>query len=128
MFGHRYYGARYFWPRYFGPSAGVTVGRRKRRFHVKREDMLYFFDTLAEAERFIRQTERPPELKKKKRKQFKLVKPAETYSIPELVEKAPEHMQEQIQRWIAQAQYALLIQRLEELAEEDDIEVMLLAL
>ena len=114
----------------FGGGESASVGRRfRRRFHVRREDKLYFFDSLYDAEQFALATQQIEEAPKKQRKRLakklRIIKPPETYSVKELVEQAPDDMREQVQAMIEQARYESLMNWLAEL-EDDDEEVLLL--
>lgn len=114
-------------------TGGVTVGRRpRRRFHVRREDKLFFFDTLYEAEQFALATqqieEAPKKQKKKLIKKLRLIKPAETYSVKELVEQAPDDMREHAEAMIAKAQYEALMNWLTELEDDEEDVLLLLSL
>lgn len=114
------------WGNSWGGEGSTAVGRRRRRrFHVRREDKLYFFDTLQEAQEFALATQQIEDAPKKERRKLKrrlrVVKPAETYSVQALVNRAPDDMQERAQAMIAKAQYEALLAWLEELEEEDDI-------
>lgn len=117
----------------FGGGESASVGRRfRRRFHVRREDKLYFFNTLYDAEQFALATqqieEAPKKQKKKLIKKLRLIKSAETYSVKELVEQAPDDMREHAEAMIAKAQYEALMNWLAELDDDDEEVLLLLAL
>ena len=120
------------WGNAWGAITGEPVGRifgKRRRFHVRRDDKIYIFDSLHDAQLFERQLDQPePKKKTKKKSQLKLVKPVETVSITETIEKAPNWAQELLNRLIAQAEYERLIKLIRELEEEEETELLLLSL
>jgi hypothetical protein len=122
-----------------GQIKGTAVGRphRRRRFHVRRGDLLHFFDTLSEAQDFleaIREEEGPEPKKSTKPRKWALIKPepVATYSVSALMKQVPDNKeaQKRARTMIKEDRIGPLIKWLEQQAapEDDDIELLLMAL
>lgn len=124
----------------YAKAKNTAVGhhrRRRRRFHVRRGDLLYFFDTLSEAQEFLeatREEEKPEPKKSTKPRKWKLIKPepVATYSVSALMERVPDTTaaQKRASEMIQQARYEALVNWVSRTVdtEDDDIELLLMTL
>jgi hypothetical protein len=108
----------------------VDHRRYRRKYIVRRKDELFVFDDPFEAQAFEAQGK--PQLVapigKGPRRTPKLVKSPAPISIPAVVRAAPDGARAQMEKLIAEAQYARLLDMVAELEEEDELELILLNL
>ena len=115
----------------FGVEAGVVDHRRYRRqYIVRRKDELFVFDDPFEAQAFEAQGKPPlvTPLGKGPKRAPKLVKAPAAISLPAVVNDAPDWAKAKLEKMIAEAQYARLLDMVAELEEEDELELILLNL
>jgi hypothetical protein len=110
--------------------SGAVDHRRRRQYIVRRKDELFIFDNPFDAQAFEDQGKPPlvTPIGKGPRRAPKLVKASETVSLPAVVDAAPDWAKQQLEKMIAKAQYARLLDMVAELEEEDELEMILLNL
>ncbi len=103
--------------------------RYRRKYIVRRKDELFVFDNPFDAQAFENQNKPvQPVVAKGPKRTPKLVRAAETISIPAVVNAAPDWAKARLEKMIAEAQYARLLDMVAELEEEDELELILLNL
>lgn len=104
--------------------------RYRRKYIVRRKDELFVFDDPFEAQAFEAQGKPPlvTPIGKGPRRAPKLVKSPDPISLPAVVEAAPDWARQKLEKMIAEAQYARLLDMVAELEEEDELELILLNL
>jgi hypothetical protein len=113
------------------PDDAVVDHRRyRRRYIVRRKDELFVFDNPFDAQAFEAQGKPPlvTPIGKGPRRAPKLVKSQETVSLPAVIDAAPDWAKAKLEKMIAEAQYARLLEMVAELEEEDELELILLNL
>lgn len=111
-------------------ESGALRHFKRRQYIVRRKDELFVFDNPFDAQAFEAQGKPPlvAPIGKGPRRTPKLVKAPAPISIPAVVEAAPDWAKQQLQKMIAEAQYARLLDMVAELEEEDELELILLNL